>query len=387
MNLLRLSAVNLLRNPLRSSLTVLGVAVAVVTFLLLRTVVWAWNVAAEEAVPDRVVTRHKVTFIMPLPKRYVDDVRATEGVRAATFANWWGGREPAHETEFFATLAVDPETFLEVYDELVVDPAAEQAWKEDRQGAIVGDLLAEKFGWEVGDTIMLESTIFPGSWQFHVSGIYRSTRKTFDRQTYLFHWAYFNEMIPDTEGQEIVGWIVSRTDGSPTEVGQVIDRKFDERDVQTISQDEATFQRSFLAGFGAILFAIKLISFVILGIMTLILANTIAMGVRERTSEYGVLRALGFLPRHVLWLVLGEAFVLGTAGGLLGLLLAFPVVQLGIGGFVEQNLSGFFPYFRISPGNAVAGIGLAVALAGAAAAYPAVQASRLNVLDALRRVA
>jgi putative ABC transport system permease protein len=386
MSLLRLAATNLLRNPLRSSLTVAGVAIAVVTFLLLRTVIWSYNVAAEQAVPDRVVTRHKVTFIMTLPKRYIEDVRATDGVRAATWANWWGGKEPNHPNEFFATLAVDPESFLEVYDELQIPPADLEGWKQDRQGVIVGDLLAQKFGWTVGDTVSLESGIFVGAQQFHISGIYLSTRKTFDRQTFLFHWDYLNEMMPEGQREQI-GWITSRTEGNPSDVGRAIDRVFDERDVQTVSQDEATFQRSFLAGFSAILTAINVISFLILGIMTLILGNTVAMGVRERTSEYGVLRAIGFMPKHVVVLVLGEALALGLVGGMAGLAVAYPVVELGIGRFVEENMSGFFPYFRISGGNAVAAIVLAIALAMASAAMPALQASRLKVIEALRRVA
>ena len=386
MSLLRLAASNLLRNPLRSGLTVVGVAVTVVTFVLLRTVIWSWNVAADQAVPDRVVTRHKVTFIMTVPNRYVEDVRATEGVTSATWANWWGGREANHPNEFFATLAVDPNTFLSVFDELSVDGGDTTAWREDRQGAIVGDLLATKFGWKKGDTIKLESTIFPGEWEFHIRGIYTTTRKTFDRQTFLFHWTYFNENVPDGV-KEQVGWITSRTTGAPIEVGRRIDAKFDERDIQTISQDEATFQRSFLAGFSAILFAIQVVSFVILGIMMMILGNTVAMGVRERTSEYGVLRAIGFLPHHLVILIVGEAATLGLAGGALGLVMAYPVVELGIGRFVEENMSGFFPYFRISPGNATAALVLSMLGATLAAALPAWQTSKLKVVDALRRVA
>ncbi|MBA2321205.1 MAG: ABC transporter permease [Deltaproteobacteria bacterium] len=386
MSLIRLAAANLFRNPLRSALTALGAAVAIVAFLLLRTVLWAWNVAADEAVPDRVVTRHKVTFIMPLPGRYVDDVRATEGVRAATAASWWGGREPNHENEFFATLAVDADTFLSVYDEIVIDPVALEAWKQDRQGAIVGDVLAAKFGWEIGETVKLDSTIFPGDYAFRVSGLYETKRKTFDRSTFLFHWDYFNETVPE-EGRENVGWIVSRTDGGANAVAQRIDAKFDERDIQTTSVDEGTFNRSFLAGFSAVMFAIQVVSFVILGIMMMILGNTIAMGVRERTSEYGVLRAIGFLPRHLAILVLGEAVTLGLLGGLLGLLIGYPVVELGIGRFMEENMGGMFPYFRISAGNALLAFALSMGGAAAAAALPAFQASRLKVVDALRRVA
>ncbi len=386
MNLSRLAATNLFRNPLRSVLTMLGVSIAVVTFLLLRTVIWAWNVAADEAVPDRVVTRHKVTFIMTLPKRYVEEVRAIDGVRAATWGLWWGGREPNHTSEFFATLAVDPDTWFEVYEEMIVPPEDIAAWREDRQGIIVGDLLAQKFGWEKGETVTLESTIYPGDWQFRVKGIYVGTRKTVDRQTVMLHWDYFNEQASDSF-KEQVGWIVSRTSGvSPTEVGKRIDAKFYVQDIQTVSQDEATFQRSFLAGFSMILLAINFVSGAILLILGMILGNTVAMGVRERIPEYGVLRAIGFLPRHLVALVVGEAVTLGILGGLLGLALGYLLVNLLIGRWLEENISGFFPYFNVTPPNAVLAMVLSIALAVLASAFPAFRASRLRVVDALRRV-
>jgi len=382
-SLLRLAATNLRRNLLRSLLTIAGVSVAVVTFLMLRTVIWAWNAAADEAVPDRVVTRHKVTFIMTLPHRYLDDIRQTAGVREATAANWFGGKEPNHPNEFFQALAVDPETWFTVYPEMVIPEEDLADWKTDRQGMITGDVIAGKFGWKKGDTVTLESNIFEGEWQFHVSGFYTPTKRSVDRNTVMFHWAYFNEQSP---GKEQVGWIISRTQGDPNEVGRRIDRMFDERDIQTVSQDEATFQRSWLAGFSAIIYAINIVSVVILLIMMMILGNTVAMGVRERIPEYGVLRAIGFLPRHLVALVVGEAVVLGLLGGLLGLGLAYPIVQEGIGRWLEENVQGFFPYFDISPGNAVLAVLLAIGLAVLASALPALQASRLGVVDALRRV-
>jgi len=385
-SLLRLAATNLFRNRLRSILTMLGVSVAVLTFLLLRTVIWAWNVAADEAVPDRVVTRHKVTFIMTLPKRYVEEVRAIDGVREATWGLWWGGREPNHTSEFFATLAVDPDTWFDVYEEMIVPPEDLAAWREDRQGIIVGDLLAQKFGWEKGDTVTLESTIYPGDWQFHVKGTYVGTRKTVDRQTVMLHWDYFNEQAPDTF-KEQVGWIVSRTSGAtPTEVGRRIDQKFDVQDIQTVSQDEATFQRSFLAGFSMILLAINFVSGAILLILGMILGNTVAMGVRERVPEYGVLRAIGFLPSHLVALVVGEAVTLGILGGLLGLALGYVVINLLIGRWLEENISGFFPYFNVTSWNALLAMVASIALAVVASAFPAFRASRLRVVDALRRV-
>jgi putative ABC transport system permease protein len=390
---------NVARNRFRALLTVSGVAVAIITFVLLRTVVWAWTSGADAAAKDRVVTRHKVTFVMTLPKRYMDDVVAVPHVRLATFANWFGGKDPKHDKEFFAALAVDAKTFFDVYSEMSVPKDKLEAWKADRKGAIVGDVLAKKLGWKVGDSINLESGIYgagPGSsagnapmpWQFTIDGIYEATAKSVDRSTFVFHWDYLNDTVPDRRKDQI-GWIVSRVDNpsAAADVGVAIDKVFDVKDTQTLSQDERAFNTSFLAGVSAILTAVDWISVVILVIMMLILGNTIAMGVRERTNEYGVLRALGFLPKHLVGFILGEAMLIGGAGGVLGVLLSYPVVEQGLGRWLEENMGSFFPYFRIQASIALVAVGLAVVLGAVAAAIPAYRTAKLHVTDALRRVA
>ena len=139
-------------------------AVAILTFVLLRTVIWAWNVAAEYAAKDRIATRHKVSFVIHLPKRYIDDVRAIKGVKAATWANWFGAKDPKDPNNFFANMAVDPASFLEVYDEIVLPPQQKRAWLENRRGAIVGDVLARKMGVKIGDRVTLLGTIYAGDW-------------------------------------------------------------------------------------------------------------------------------------------------------------------------------------------------------------------------------
>ena len=392
MNLASFAARNVLRNRFRTVLTVLGVAVAVVAFLLLRTVVYAWTMAADFAAIDRVVTRHKVTFIMTLPKRYVDDVRTAPGIKVVTFANWFGGKDPKHDTEFFSAVAVDTKSFFQVYDEMRVADADLERWQTDRSGAIVGDVLAKKLGWHVGDKVTLESGIYPDDpqnpWTFTIDGIYTAMAKSVDRSTFVFHWDRLNDRIA-TRGQNEVGWIVSRVD-DPRHVAETslaLDRLFDDREVQTLSQDEGAFNASFLAGFSAVLRAIDVVSLVILVIMTLILGNTVAMGVRERTNEYGVLRAIGFFPRHIAAFVLGEAVVTGCVGGVLGIVLAYPLIERGMGRWLEENMGVMFPYFRIETSMVAVALGASVVLAGAAAAIPAWRASRLRVTDALRRVA
>ncbi|HEY4012709.1 MAG TPA: FtsX-like permease family protein [Polyangiaceae bacterium] len=379
---------NLARNKFRVGLTVAGVAVAILAFLLLRTVTWAWASGADWAAKDRVVTRHKVTFVMTLPKRYVDEVAQSPHVKTVTWANWFGAKDPKHDSEFFGTLAVDPETYFVVYDEMKVPADALETWKHDRQGAIVGNVLAKKLGWSVGDKVTLQSGIYPGDWQFTIDGIYDATAKSVDRSTVLFHWSYLNDSLPPAR-RDNVGWIVSRIDEprAAASVGVALDKHFDDRETPTLSQDEGTFNKSFLAMFSAVLKAMDLVSAVILVIMTLILGNTIAMGVRERTAEYGVLRAIGFLPWHIAVWIVGEALVMGLLGGLVGLAIAWPFINLGVGRFIEENMGSFFPYFRLETANIALGIALAALLGAAAAAIPALRASKLRVIDALRRVA
>ena len=379
---------NLARNRFRVILTVLGVAVAIVTFVLLRTIVWAWTSASDFAAKDRIVTRHKITFVMSLPKRYIDDVRSAPHIKEATYANWFGGKDPAHDREFFGTLAIDVPTYFKVYPEVSVPPDQMQTFVDNRKAAIVGDVLAKKLGWKVGDHVTIQSGIYGGDWLFDIVGIYTATSRAVDRSTFLFHWEYLNDAVSERRRDQI-GWIVSRVDdpSHAADVSVSIDRMFDEKEIQTLSQDERSFNASFLAGISAVLKALNLVSGVILVIMMLVLGNTIAMGVRERTSEYGVLRAIGFLPKHVVWFIVAEAMAMGVLGGALGLAVSYPFVEQGLGRWLEENMGTFFPYFRIPPVVTLQAMLLAVLLAGAASVLPARRASRLNVVDALRRVA
>ena len=390
MNLLGLAARNLARNKLRSTLTIAGTAVAVLAFVLLRTVVASWTSAQDAADQSRVVTRHKVTFVMSLPKNYVEKVSGIAGVKEATWANWFGGKDPRpqFEHEFFAALACDPKTTLDVFPELEITQQERDNWLSDKQGAIVGENLAKKLGYKVGDTVPLTSQIYPGDWKFHISGIYHPAKKSVDNSTFYFHWTYLNDGMP-ARMQDKVGWVVSRIEPglNSADVAKKIDQVFDDEDTQTLSQDEGTFQHSFLAMMSAVLKAMNIVSLVILGIMMLILGNTVAMGARERTSEYGVLRAIGFLPGDIAMLVIGEAGTLGIAGGVAGLALGVPFVNFGMGRWIEENMGSMFPYFRVAVPTAVAAMVLAVTLGLLAGVLPAWRSSKLKVVDALRRVA
>jgi putative ABC transport system permease protein len=389
MNLFTLAWRSLRQHRLRNFLTVAAVGISIVTFILLRTVVWAWEVSAEAASPDRIGTRHKVTFVMPLPKKYLQQVKDTEGVVATTYASWTDAKYPVNEREFFAALAVDPSTFLSVYDEVQVDEEVKRNWMEHRQGALVGHVLAKKFGWKVGDRVKLTCAFipYPGEMEFEIKGTYIATRKSVDQSMFLLHWEYFNELMPELQKDKI-GWIVSRI-GDPSksaEISKAIDAKFDVQEDQTLSMSEGEMNKSFIGMASALISALDIISGVILVIMMLIVGNTIAMGVRDRTSQYAVMQAIGFLPKHILITVLGEGLVLGVLGGLTGIFFGWLFVTQLVGRFIEENMGSFFPYFRVTPEAAALALLLAVMVGAVAAALPAVGAARTNLVEAFRKV-
>ncbi len=245
-------------------------------------------------------------------------------------------------------------------------------------------------GWKIGDKVSLESGIYPArpQYDFKVLGIYTTKTRSLDRSSFFFHWKYLNDAQPPGRKDQI-GWVISRVDNAndAANISAGVDKAFDEKDTQTLTQDEAAFTASFLAGLSAVLTAVDIISGVILLIMMLVLGNTIAMGVRERTNEYGVLKALGFPGRQIAIFVLVEAATISIVGGLLGVLIAYPFVELGVGRFLEENMGQFFPFFSIPPFVTALALVMAVALGLLAAGIPAASASRLRVIDALRRVA
>ena len=378
---------NVLRNKFRTGMTIAGMTFALIAFLAVRTVVTSWESAADYAAKDRLGTRHKVTFVMQLPKKYVDQIRQVPGVEAATWANWFGAKNPNNEQEFFGNMAVDVPSFIEVYPEIALDQQEVDAWKANRRGAVIGDVLAKKFNWKVGQKITLMGTIYPGDWEFEIVGIYEATARSVDRSSLFFHWDYLNEsMRPEDKDQ--VGWVASRVDDPKKvpEISQRIDAMFDEQDTQTVTMSEKAMQQSFMGFFSTILTALNVASVVILLIMMLIVGNTIAMGVRERTNEYGMMRAIGFRPGHIAGFVLVEAAFVGLIGGLVGLALGYAFVNYGIGAFLEENMGAYFPFFRVSSDTAIIALGGAVVLGAVAGLLPAIRAARLDVIQSIRKI-
>jgi len=307
------------------------------------------------------------------------------GVTEVSWENWFGGVYK-EEKNFFAQFAADVGTLLKVYPELVLTDAEKRAWLADRQGCVIGELLAEKYGFKVGDKIVLSGTIYPGNWEFTVRGIYTSTQRSFDRQTFFFHWQYLNDTV-DERMKDQAGILLVRVaePGRSTAVANAIDNSFRSSLAETRSESEKSFQLSFISMASAIITAIQVISGVILVILMLILGNTLAMATRERTAEYATMRAIGFQPRHIVMLVLGEGFVVAAVGVALGVGLATPILKWASELFAKY-VPGFLGEFHLS-GEAVVLASL-ISLAGGmvAAALPAQRAGRLKIVDALRRL-
>ncbi|HTR51800.1 MAG TPA: ABC transporter permease [Kofleriaceae bacterium] len=392
MNLATYARRNLFRRRGRTILTMCAVALAVLIFCIIRTVIVEWNAGADAAAQDRLAIRHKVSITMQLPRHYVDDVRAMQGsgVKAVTWANWFGAKDPKERVPFFAGFAVDQNTWFDVMDEMQVDPAALAEWKkpENKNGAIIGDQLAKAFGVKVGDRMVVNSDIYPGDWDFKVIAIYQPLRRTADRNTLVFRWDYLTDDPRATFSKDQVGWMAARIDdpGRGPEISKAIDAKFSEKDDQTLTMSERAFQLGFLGGFSAVLKAFDLVSLGILLVMVLILANTIAMSARERTHEYGVLRAIGFPPGHILGFILGESVLVALVGGAIGMLVTIGLINGMVGPFIEENMSSMFPYFAVPMRVVVTAFVSAVIVGIVAGIVPAILASRLKVTDALRRL-
>jgi putative ABC transport system permease protein len=374
------------RNRLRTSLTSLGVAIAIIAFLCFRTIIAAWHSGVEGAEADRMIVRNKISIIFPLPLSYVQKVRDFVGDKATvSWENWFGALYPKDEKGFFATLAADPDVFP-MYPEFEIPPDQWKAYLEDRQGAIIGPRLAEKYGWKLGDRVTLRGTIYPGDWDFNVRAIYRAKKKSVDEGTFFFHWKYMNERL-DARLKDQVGLILVQVkDLSQSQaVGQAIDKHFSNSAAETRTESEKEFQLEFLSMASAVVKLIHVISIAVLLILVLILANTMSMATRERTTEYAVMRAIGFHPRHIVTMVIGEGFVVALVGVSAGVALATPLMNF-FGILLEKNMGGFMPPLTLEVSTVVTAVVAALALGMLAAALPAWRAGRLKIVDALRRV-
>jgi putative ABC transport system permease protein len=384
MSVLGLALRNLRRNRLRVALTVLAGALAIVAFVVLRTVVSAFHVWADNATPGRIVTRHRLAEEMGLPLRYLELVRAVPGVALANHGLVVRGRDPRRPRVSVAAVAVDAPSFLAVFDEIVLPDPARQRWLDNRSGAIVGDQLARALGVKAGDKLTLATG--RASFELAVEGVYTVSRPTYGRRWLMFHYALHNETVPPEQRDRVRRIYVRVADpGRTTEVAQAIDAALASEAVPALTETEHAENAAVVSGFAAILVAVQVGSVAMAAIMILLLANTIAMGVRERRAEHATLFALGFDARFVSSLVVLEAMLVGALSAVAGLCLAYPFVNVLLRGWLEGGL-GIVPHFRTAPITWAAALLVAVGSSVLAALVPALRAARTDVTVALRAV-
>jgi putative ABC transport system permease protein len=385
MRILKLILRNVTRHKLRSALTILGIAMTVMIFGVLRTVVDAWYAGVDASANNRLVTRHAVSFIFPLPYAYREQIARVPGVSRVTFANWFQGVY-IDQNQFFARLAVDAETFFDGYPEFVVDPDQLANFKKERNACILGEKTARDYNLKIGDVMPVEGDIYPGKYEFVVRGIYKPRDERIDATQMLFHWQYLDERLrqeqPDRAGS--VGWYIV-TIGEPgkaAHISETIDALFANSRAETKTETEAAFQQSFVSMSGAIITAMNFVSFVIIGVILLVLANTMVMTARERVREYAVLKTLGFTTGHIVGLIAGESLCIAFVGGGIGIALSFPMVN-AIGATIP---SGWFPIFDLKPMTLVLS-GLSALVVGIIAAlFPVWRATTMRIVDGLRQI-
>lgn len=375
---------NAFHNRLRSGLTILGIAVAILAFGLLRTVISAWYAGVDAASASRLVTRNAISIIFPLPINYAEKIRQIEGVKTVSWGNWFGGIY-IDEKNFFANFCVDPRTYLEIYPEFILNPAEKKAFLADRKGFIAGRKLAARFGWKTGDTVTLKGTIFPGNWDFVMRGTYRGRDETIDESQFFFQWDYLNEtvkQIAPSRADQVGFYMISvkRPDLS-SEVALAIDRSFKNSLAETLTETEKAFNQGFIAMTGAIVTAIQMVSFVVILISLLVVANTMAMTIRERIGDYAIMKTLGFGGGSIAGMIFGEALVISLTGCLAGMALTFPAAKA-----FGHTLSAYFPIFLVSDETIWFDLLFAFLIAFFAAIIPARHAIRVGIADGLRRI-
>ena len=373
-----------LRHKLRTTLTVVGIVVAITAFGLLSTIVDVWYANANASSSARLITRNSVSLVFPLPLTYASRIRQVPGVAAVAWANWFGGVYIS-ERNFFAQFAISAPAYLDMYPEFILSADERKAFLTDRTGAIAGRRLAELYGWKVGDQIPLRGTIFPGTWTFTLRGIYDGADKGTDQSTFFFHFDYLNESIKKISarrGDQTGVFVVQLRDpAQAAEVSEAIDATFKNSLAETLTETEKAFQLGFVAMTETILLAIQAVSYVVIVIIMAVMANTMAMTARERYGEYATMKAIGFSNGFVAFLIVAESLAIALAGGLAGIALTFPLARA----FAEA-MGALFPIFFVSDETVAMQFAAALAIGVVAAGLPAWRAARIRIVDGLRAV-
>jgi putative ABC transport system permease protein len=383
MKFLRLILRSFVRSKRRTVLTILSIAVSVALIAILQSVMATLNAFANN--PDasnRIVVRHKVSITNLLPLRYEDWIRQQPEVEAVMGLQWFQGVY-IDRSNFFPNFASEVDQVTAIFKEEIVE-YSEAQYKEflrDRNGALVGKALADKFGWKIGDVISLQSDIFPITVRLTVRCIFRSKRPS-DEMGLHFNYKLLEEGVSYMKGRTGDFFVRVRHPEDVPKVMERIDRHFADAVEPTLSETENAFQLEFLKMMGNYTAIIQVITGAVLVAILIVTANTMAMAIRERTTEISVLRAIGFRTSRILFLLVGEGMLLSLLGGLVGLGLATMLA-----GVVRSSVGTFLPYlqnFTIDPGTLALCLEATLAVGALSSFIPAYQAARRPIVDGLR---
>jgi putative ABC transport system permease protein len=376
---------NAARHKLRTILTILGLAVATLSFVVIRTIIKSWYASAEILPPDRLVTRNAVSLVFGLPLAYEEKIKRVEGVELVGHGNWFGGLYNNDPKNFFANFAVGPDIYLEMYSEFVVPPEQKTEYFKTKDGAVAGQRLVDRFGWKIGDVIRLTGQIYPGDWEFVLKAIYKGSEPGVDENSLIFHWEYFDEKMkqtfPEMGGE--AGWFLIKISDpkDAASIGAAIDEIFKNSPAETLTETEKAFSLNFLAMMDSLIAGLTIMSYLIIGVILLVLVNTMAMSARERMSEYAILKTLGFKAFHIGFLIIGESLLLAILGGALGFLLTVPAFD-----GISKALQGFFSGFVTDTLTIALAIIFLILVGICAAIFPIYKALKLSIVDGLRHV-
>lgn len=384
MKYLYLTWSNLKRKKLRTTLTLLSIIVAFILFGLLSAIKQALTGGVEVAGVDRLIVRHKISLTQLLPESYKARMERIPGVAAASHQTWFGGyyQDPKN---FFMQCPVVPDEFLKMFPEFVLPADQKKAWESTRTGAIIGRSTANRFGWKIGDKVPIFSPLWTHddnqTWEFDVVGIFDAKEKATDTTALYFRYDFFDEARAQW-GKGQVGWYTIRVSNpaQAAEVARHVDTEFENSPAETKTEPERAFAQGFVKQIGNIALITASILGAVFFTILLVTGNTMAQAVRERTGELGVLKAIGFTSRQVLALVLLESCSLAVVGGGIGLLLAFAIIARG------DPTNGKLPVLYMSQRDMALGVAFSLALGLLTGILPAMQAMRLRVSDALRRI-
>jgi putative ABC transport system permease protein len=370
---------NLGRHKRRTILTMLSVALAMFLFASLRTVVTTLQKTGEFGGANRLVSMSASGFMVFLPVSYANRLQAIPGVEKVTWANWFGGRY-GDGKRFFASFAVDADSYLEMYPEMSVPADQKEAFLRDRSGALIGARLLDVFGWKVGQNVTLVGTGYPGDWTFTIRGVYTPTDPAINDDALMFHW----ELLDERSGRRgDAGWYILQIDNpaNAASVAKAVDDMFRSSSAPTKTGTEQAFNASFATMWGNVSLLMNTIGMAVVFAILLVTANAMMMAARERTGEIAVLKTIGFTDGQLFALTMLEAGLITVTGAVLGLGAAKVLYKAS-----NFNAMGFLPGFDVTTSTLVLGGAIALVLMLASGIVPAVRAARLPVVQALRTV-